>query len=103
MPPPKIPPPLPVPVPVPPPIVPPSNQAPTVNAGSDQNAYEGTIINLSGATADSDGTINSISAVVMHFYFLIHTMALFISIVTTPSNEMTFPSVAVKLKLSLPL
>ena len=39
------------------PAPPPPNSAPTVNAGANQNADEGTTVNLVGIGADSDGTI----------------------------------------------
>jgi len=46
------------PAPNPPPS---ANQAPTVNAGADQNVDEGTTVNLSATGTDSDGTIASYS------------------------------------------
>jgi hypothetical protein len=46
---------------VPPPPPPSANQSPTANAGADQNADEGTIVNLAGTGADADGNIVSFS------------------------------------------
>ena len=42
-------------------LPPAQNQAPTANAGVDQSADEGTIVNLAGTGADGDGTIASYS------------------------------------------
>jgi hypothetical protein len=37
----------------------PANEVPIVDAGIDQNAYEGSIVELSGTATDTDGTIES--------------------------------------------
>lgn len=47
--------------PPPPPPPPPENQAPSANAGVDQNVDEGATVNLSATSADSDGTVVSYS------------------------------------------
>lgn len=39
--------------------IPPANQPPTADAGADQFVDEGTMVNLSGAGTDNDGTIDS--------------------------------------------